>query len=106
MVTLKKLRIWYRLINDSLYDGELPEPEIVLINNSPVFDFPIDGVAIDSGGGHYWIGIDKALSAREAFATLVHETIHVWQFEGGKSGGHGRDFVRECARAMEVFNYE
>jgi len=38
-------------------------------------------------------------TAAEGLAhTLVHEMTHVWQFAGGRSGGHGPDFRNEMIR--------
>ena len=100
------------MINNRLFDGELPEAELYWLNESniDIIPFEIDAVCIP-WNNTYFIGIYKMLpfiSYSLYFNSMVHEMIHIWQCEkyGVKytlKHQHGREFKKMCQLAYEEF---
>ena len=99
----------YKLINDRLFDGELPECHIVWLASCDGWmdwDFGIHGVAVSYPEKElHFIGIWVELmdSPTQYFNTFVHECIHIWQAHTGRKMNHGKTFKHWCRKAYEEF---
>lgn len=95
----------YQLVNNRLFDGTLPECEIVWLASPDGwadFGFDVDGFHAYEDGYHF-IGIYVGLGTVGIFNTIIHECIHVWQADNGKKPNHGKTFKRWCEKAYEEF---
>ena len=95
----------YNMINNRLFDGELPDCTIYWLDE-PELDFwpnsQIDGCYVREAGEHF-IAIYIGLSTARYFNTMVHECIHVWQAHTGRKVNHGKSFKYWCQKAYEEF---
>lgn len=96
----------YNMINRRLFDEELPDCTIILFGATDYkklsIDNPINGFC-QPVQDCWLIGIDKTLSDKEYFDTLVHEMIHIWQGENNLEMDHKKSFQYMCAKAYEEF---
>ena len=95
--TLKKA---FTYINERLFDDLLPMPilHLVTAEEAAAFGEP------DTEGFFFYedmlIGIHEDSNI---FDTLVHEMIHLWQFQNHKYMGHGGWFLIWSRKAIEEF---
>ena len=99
----------FNMINTRLFGDKLPDCTIILFNGSDYLTLKKMGVncLIDGLCTHdnksWIIGIDKNLTGIDYFNTLVHEMIHVWQWETYRKMNHGTSFKTKCLKAYEEF---
>ena len=95
--TLKRA---FNHINERLFDDLLIMPELHLVTEEEAKAF--DDVDTDGYFFHKMILIGVHEDS-EIFPTLVHEMIHLWQYQNHKYMGHGGWFLIWSRKAIEEF---
>lgn len=101
------LNALYDEYNDKLFNGELPEIDVVYMRMSNAYGFTIcyqEGINELVG-----ILIDKDLTKKEIRGTLVHEMIHAYLFTKNKLDYHDHDskgFIKQTKRAAKLLGWK
>lgn len=103
--TLKKM---FKYINQELFDNMLDMPYMAVLSSKDCKkiwpDYDIDGICVPAGQD-YFIGINKDLTATQAFDTMLHEMIHIHLMEKNGYSGHGKPFKKMCEKGIDTFYY-
>lgn len=93
----------YAMINNRLFNGELPECHIYVSSACKWENIECHGMCMFDET-EYFILISLDQTPFEFFNTLVHEMIHIWMRENGFNfWAHNRTFKMWTLRAMEEF---
>jgi hypothetical protein len=91
-------------INDRLFDGLLDMPKLLLVTEEDMQAlYPEYPDLIHHGLFFYEHNVIAINDESDIFSTLVHEMIHLWQFENKKYMGHEGWFRIWCEKAYEEF---
>lgn len=83
MISASWLLVWFIVYNKQLFDGELPQPTIMLGDLEHFGEYIDNTITVSS----------RIVSMAEAKATLLHEMVHQWQDLRGHSVDHGAHFL-------------
>ena len=95
--TLKKV---FHYVNNTLFDGDLEMPALVLASDEDLINiagFEVDGIFTNEP---FMIAINEDANI---FDTMVHEMIHLWQYQNNKYMGHEGWFRVWCEKAIDLY---
>lgn len=101
------LKEWFDVFNDNFFDGYLDTPDFLCFYHPDQF---ADEETRDASRGvvgwmvHYpsmQFDIMIAMDQMNHAHTLIHEMIHLWQWETGRKMNHGKSFQKKCLEIME-----
>jgi hypothetical protein len=91
VVTEKEIRHWWRLLNDSLFMGILPEPDKIHIRRSRT----THAITHAGDNGHIDLYIHPRFRNGETLIEVIaHEMVHAWQHWMNLPLSHNRDFFQ------------
>ena len=100
-----KLQEKFNYINNRLFDGLLDMPVLLYIDNDDVsaigLDFEVDGLFHAGIDNIPYICIHE--DSENKLGTLIHEMIHLWQWENKKPLNHSGWFRVWVNRAFDEF---
>lgn len=95
----------FKYINRELFDDRLDMPYIFIYTNKKMKKYggePVAGLCA-YGDENYFIALNKNLTPKDLFDTLVHELIHIDVETRFNHSGHGKPFLKMCRKAIDIF---
>lgn len=100
-MTSKKLHKLFRRFNRLCFNDSLPKPVIVWV----ALPYGHLGFCDEVRPGKYKIWLNNTMDLPTTEATLVHEMIHMHQFETGQPTDHNKEFRKWAHHCKKLLGY-
>lgn len=101
VVTERKAKYWFSVINKAMFDNKLPKPIKWDLKNLR----GCWGRCSGGEGAEVTIGISTQIDSRGLFlATLAHEMVHAWELDSKGEMSHGKVYLKWKRLFKKKFN--